>query len=628
MYSIISSISSYALLGVSVAAILYQLASTQFVFVDPYQHQSIHLALISTIMFLFSSRRRPRFWPVWWGLILLTILSVGYMFVNTEELQFRLGLPTTTDMIVGGMLVAVTLVALYEAFGKILPIFVAIFIIYTFFGHYLPSPFYHPELELDRIMTLLAVGFSGLYGPLLQISASYLFLFLVFAGLLPITGATKFFTEIGKLAGRKLAGGPGMTSIVASALFGSVTGAPMANVVVTGTFTIPMMKKAGFTPEVAGGIEAAASTGGLVMPPIMAATAFIMATFIGIPYRVVMILAFPAALLYYFSCGFYVVLQAKKLKLATSEIEVDKKALLQSSVSFLVPLGTIVLLLLIGYSPQYSVFWGIIVTLIVFSFAKLRSRGSVHDLKDALIDGATNGARVGVTVAALGIAMSTMTMTGLGVKLPLAVEMASGGNVVFAVLASMVVTIILGCGLPILPAYILVALIVAPALVGMGIPALQVHFFIFYFAAFSMVTPPVAVSAIVAAQIAKASYFKTSLEALKVAIAAFMLPFLFIWAPSILLQFSGLYDAIISFAGIIMAIIALLSALVGFYLTPLNWAERILFGAAGAGLFIASCTQGLVFFIIGALLFALMTVWQGYKRKKIIKDEVDVYLYR
>ena len=614
MSSIVARISRYAMVILPIAAVLYQLASTQYVFVDPYQHQSIHLMLILVLMFLLAIRTKPRFWPAWLGLIVLSILSTGYMFVFTDELQFRVGLPNTVDMIVGGILVVVSLVALHEAFGKILPIFIAVFIAYTFYGHYLPPPFYHPELPLDRIISLMSVGFSGLYGKLLEISSAYLFLFLVFAGLLSISGASQFFTEIGKLAGRKLAGGPAMTSVVASALFGTVTGAPAANVIVTGSFTIPLMKKVGFSPAQAGGIEAAASTGGLIMPPIMAATAFIMAGIIGIPYKDIMIMAFPPAILYFFGCGLYVHFQAKKLGLVVSKEEFDKRSLLTSAPAFFVPLVVIVTMLFRGYSPQFSVFWGII-SILVIVVAKMRTRESVGRFIDGLVEGATNGARVGVTVATLGIAVSTMTMTGLGIKLPVAVELWSGGNQFLAVMATMVVTIVLGCGLPIMPAYIIVALIVAPALVRMGIPAVQVHFFILYFAGLSMLTPPVAVCSLVASRLAKASYMKTSIEGLKVSIVGYLVPFLFIWSPAILLQPSEPLDAVIVYLAIIMAAIACSSALVGFYLTPLEWMERCLLGMNGAALFIIACTKGIVAFLVAVGVFVLITISQRFKRK-------------
>jgi TRAP transporter 4TM/12TM fusion protein len=612
--SIISKISRYVLAIVSIAAVLYQLASTQRVFVDPYQHQTIHLVLVLTLMFLLAIRTKPRFWPIWIGLLTLSIFCTGYMFVFTEELQFRVGLPNILDMFVGGVLVVVTLVALHEASGKIIPIFISFFIAYTFFGQYLPMPFHHPDLPLDRIISLMSVGFSGLYGKLLEISAAYLFLFLVFAGLLSATGASQFFTEIGKLAGRKLAGGPAMTSVVASCLFGSVSGSPDANVIVTGSFTIPLMKKVGFKPEQAGGIEAAASTGGLVMPPIMAATAFIMASFIGITYKEVMIMAFPPAILYYFGCGLYVLFQAKKMSLAPWMEEINKRVILTSAPSFLIPMGIIVILLVMGYSPQYSVFWGIMSSFAIY-FARMRTLASVGRLIDALTEGATNGARVGITVAALGIAMSTMTMTGLGIKLPMAIEMWAGGNVLVAVLATMVVIVILGCGLPILPSYIIVALTVAPALIRMGIPPVQTHFFIFYFAAFSMVTPPVAVSSLVASRLANADYAKTSLEAIKVSAVAYLVPFLFIWSPAILLQPTEPLYAIISILAIIMAIIAISSAFVGCYFTTLNWKERILLGLDGAVLFIIACTKGVVSFAVATSIFGLMTLWQWNNKK-------------
>ncbi len=600
--------------AVSTFTVLYQLASTQYVFVDPYQHQTIHLLLVLIIMFLMAMRNKPHLWQFWVILLILSLFGTGYMFFLTEELQFRVGLPNSLDMVVGGILVVLTLIALYEASGKVLPIFISFFVAYTFWGHILPMPFHHPQLYLDRIISLMAVGFSGIYGKLLEISAAYLFLFLVFAGLLSATGASQFFTEIGKLVGRKLAGGPAMTSVVASCLFGSVSGSPDANVIVTGTFTIPLMKKIGFKPEQAGGIEAAASTGGLVMPPIMAATAFIMASFIGIPYKEVMIMAFPPALLYYFGCGLYVLFQAKKMRLAPWTDEIDIKLLLRSAPPFLIPMATIVFLLIMGYSPQYSVFWGIISSLIIY-FLQKRSVSSIRSLIDAFIEGATNGARVGVTVAALGIAMSTMTMTGLGIKLPLAIEMWSGGNIIIAVLTTMVVIVILGCGLPILPSYIIVALTVAPALVRMGIPPIQTHFFIFYFAAFSMVTPPVAVSSLVASRLANASYTKTSFEAIKVSIVAYLVPFLFIWSPAILLQPAEPLHATISILSIIMAITAISATFVGCYFTNLSLIERVFLGLDGGALFFISCTKDIITFIVSTIIFGLITLRQ-WKNKR------------
>ena len=246
----------------------------------------------------------------------------------------------------------------------------------------------------------------------------------------------------------------------------------------------------------------------------------------------------------------------------------------------------------------------------------MKTRKSIGRFIDGLVEGANNGARVGVTVASLGIAVSTMTMTGLGIKLPVAVELWSGGNQFMAVMATMIVTMILGCGLPILPAYIIVALIVAPALVRMGIPAVQVHFFILYFAGLSMLTPPVAVCSLVASRLAKAKYIKTSFEGLKVSIVGYLVPFLFIWSPAILLQPSKPLDAVITYVGIVMAAIACSSALVGFYLIPLKWMGRCLLGMNGAALFIISCTKGIVPFFIAVGVFVLITVSQWLTRKR------------
>lgn len=621
----VKKVSRYLLAIVSIVLVPYQLAATQYLFLGIYEHQIFHLMMILLLTFLFALNKTPKLWPVWVFFIILTFVSTGYMLAFTDALLFRVGLPTNLDMVIGVILVVLALVALNAAFGKVLPIFVLVFIVYTFFGHYLPEPFYHPQVPLDRAISLMSVGFSGVFSSLLGISASYLFLFLFFASLLAISGAGAFFNELGKLAARKFAGGPGITAVVASSLFGMITGSPGANVIVTGTFTIPLMKKAGFNPDQAGGILAASATGGLIMPPIMASAAFVMAAFLGIPYIKVMLMAFPAAILYYFGCGLYVQFQAGKLGIQKTTVEIDKKTLFINAPSFLVPMAILVVLLILGYSPQFTVFWAIIsvlVTITILHFKKLTSMEFLKHFLNEVIDGANSGAGVGVTLAALGVAAATVTMTGLGMKLPLAVEMWSGGILLLAVLSTVVITIILGCGLPILPSYIILSIVVAPALVRMGIQPLQAHFFILYFAAFSMVTPPVAVSALVAAKLANSRYMPTCIEAMKVSAVAYLVPFLFIWSPVILLQPAEPIGAVITILGIILASVALAGSFVGYYLTRITWLERVLLGLDGASLFVIACTKNLVPFIIAVIVFVLLTVWQLQRKKANFKKTV------
>jgi TRAP-type uncharacterized transport system fused permease subunit len=328
----------------------------------------------------------------------------------------------------------------------------------------------------------------------------------------------------------------------------------------------------------------------------------------------VMIIAFPAALLYYFGCGLYVQFQARRMGIQATAMEIDKRALITNAPSFLIPMGIVVALLLAGYSPQYAVFWAIL-SVVATILARARTRACLSRLVEGAVDGATNGARVGTTLAALGIATSIMTMTGLGMKLPSAVEIWSGGSLLLAVLSTMVVTIIMGCGLPILPAYIITSLIAAPALVRMGVPLLQAHFFVLYFAAFSMVTPPVAVSALVASRLANAGYLKTAIEAMKVSLVAYLVPFLFIWSPVILLQPTDPLTAVISIIGIILAAVALSASSVGFYLTNLRGPERALLGLDGAALFVIACTKGQLPFVAAVAAFVLLTLWQWRRSK-------------
>jgi TRAP transporter 4TM/12TM fusion protein len=414
---------------------------------------------------------------------------------------------------------------------------------------------------------------SGIFGTFLSISANEIFLFVVFGSLMGLMGLNVFLYELGKLVGRRLAGGAGHTAVVASSLMGMVTGAAVANVAITGAFTIPYMKQAGYRNSLAGAIEATASTGSQVMPPVMGAAAFLMAFFIGVPYAQVMVAAVVPAILFYMTVVLGVQFVAVAEGIAAKPEPADTRAILRGLPLFAVPVAVIAVLLLLHLSPALAAFWAI-VTVLVLSFFRAGPRPTLREVVGRAIEGAVVGAQIGIALAAVGMIAQTLIATGLGAKIAGLVVTLSGGSMLAGLVLTMVVALILGCGVPAVAAYSLVAIVAAPSLVRMGVPLMAAHFFCFYFAVISAVTPPVGLAALAAAGIAKASYLETGLAAFKLAIAGFVIPFLVIFNPVLNLHPHGFATALGSLVSIPLGLFALTSALYGVAIDRLGTAQR------------------------------------------------------
>ncbi len=359
------------------------------------------------------------------------------------------------------------------------------------------------------------------------------------------------------------------------------------------------------------------------MPPIMGIVAFIMAEHMGIPYIQVCAMAIIPALLYYFCIGLFVQLNAVKLKITPMSEEIDRETFIVRGPLFVGPLVTIIVLLLLDFTPMYAAFGGIL-ALLVIAMARKETRGSLDTWIQACVKGATIGAKVGATAALIGVIISSVTLTGLGLKFPSMVETLSAGTLWIALILVAVMTILLGCGMPPFASYLLVAILCVPALTAMGVPFIQAHFFVFFFAVFALITPPVGLCCVVAAPIAGADYLRVGLEAVKGAVIAWLLPFLVIWAPGVILQEQATLAMVAQLVAALTTVLMLQASVVGYYLTRLKPAERAVPIVVVVALAAFIVTRGYLLLVIGLIVGVLFTVWQIGRRQSVLPVQKTV----
>ncbi len=599
--------------------VAFQMLSSQVLLASTVPYLSVHIALCFLITAVTSmAGARSMAFTVWTGILCaLTILSFTYILFNWEEIQERAYFNTLMDLAVGVTIIFLALELTRQAFGLFLPILSISVVAYGFLGPYLPGPFKSQSMPLDQTISNLSVSFEGGVYAFLHISANFLFLFILFGGVLNATGAIKFFISIGKIVMNKVRGGAAMMAVVASAGVGSVTGSAAANVAVTGSFTIPLMKKSGFKPAEAGGIEAAASNGGQIMPPIMGMTAFAMAGLAGIPYISIIKMAILPAAIYFMTIGLYVYFLAGRRHMAVADTEVseeiDVRELALSSINFIVPLAAIVVLLMRGYSINYVGFWAIVIT-VVISVIRKKTRPTLAQFIDGFVAGATQGAAIGSSVACVGLILSTLSMSGVGVKLITGIEQWSHGSLFLALVLIWAISIILGMGGASITSYIIVSVFTVPALKKMGVPFEQGHFFAMFVSVFAFLTPPVAMVSLIASKIAEAKYIPTAVESTKAALSGFLIPFMFIYCPILLFQPTQniLYDSL----GIMAVLLLFLSfevSFVGYYYARCGPHERILFFASGLLMFMFIVMHSYAALALGSAVFGISTIRQRRK---------------
>ncbi len=615
----------FVVLGVGM--VVFQMLSTLYQFQGTTGQQNIHLMLAMVIVLLAIARKKKRSRWVFLGLIVIALIPTLYVQIFQNQLEFttEMGRAGTVEIIMGILLIIMPIAACYFAFGAPLAIVALLFLAYLFLGQYLPISFGHGGYSLERLIIQLSIGLSsGVYGSFLQASLSYIFLLVVFGSVLQITGASGFFMELSKLVGQKVRGGVAQTAVISSALVGTISGSPMANVAITGAYTIPTMKSVGFKPQVAGAVEAAASTGGQIMPPVMGAAAFIMASMLGVPYAKIMIIGFIPAFLYFAAVFAYVFFHAGRLKIGEWHVQINKKEILLRSPLFVIPLGLLMYFLLAGYSVMFGAFWAIVVAFVLAMFRK-QTRPSLRNTIDGLADGAQSGSGIAVTCSVLGMMTVTMTMSGLGLRIPDLLQSASGGLLVPALILAFIAAIILGCGLHTVAVYTILALTVAPALVKMGVPILVAHYFILYGGVFSNVTPPVAMAALVAAGIARAPYIATSWEAFKIASPGLILPFCFIWVPALLGVFANPVMDVLAILSVAAALFAISTFFTGYFIIKTNLLERGMLLIAAVSFLWFSFASNFILLPVALALVAIVALWQvARKRRMVLVPEMEL----
>jgi TRAP transporter 4TM/12TM fusion protein len=611
--------SGIAVAIVGVAMVVYHLVYSQSYIQGVNEHSIFHLGFALMLVFLTSLHKGGKHWPLKLAAVLVSTALFVYLRVSYERLElYGMYQATYLDLIAGGTLILLCLEATRQRFGSVLPALAVVCIVYMFVGPYLPAALRTPRMNWDVIIEKLSIGFSGagIFGPILKVSAVFMFLFMLFAALVETCGATEFFNQLGKLIAKKFRAGPALASVLTSGLMGSVTGQAGANVTITGSYTIPAMKKVGYAPHQAGAIEAAASTGGPIIPPVMGVAAFLMTAITGIAYPKIIVVAAVPAVFYVFSCALYVQFQAARMGICNADEEVNYRELILRSPLFLGSLLIIIVLFVIGKTTLYVSFWACAVITLI-SLPRKATRPSLKDLMKGFVRGASLGSSIAVTCATLGIIVATITGTGLGIKLPAAVGALCGQNLLLLMVMTALVSLVLGVGLPASAAYLVVAIVLAPLLINLGVPLLPAHLFAFYFANFSYITPPVAIAALFGAQIAGASYMKTGIEASKVGIAGFVLPFMIVWCPSFLGDFSNPVISFFDLLSCILVFVSLQAGIVGYLMTRLQPTERILMIAAALILMTYLYGKEVLWFVAGIGLFGACFFYESIRKRRL-----------
>ncbi len=548
-------------------------------------HRPVHLLFALTILFLDRNRpattafgRAAMF--VWDAvLIVLLVLSSGYLFLNSEYVSTRLAYITPLsdlEMVLSTAMMLVLLEAARRTVGWALVTLTVGFLAYAMYGNHLPAPFWHRGFSPDRIMDMIYFTNEGLWGTPIGVTASFIFHFILFGALLVASGAGSFFTDAANAMTGRFVGGPAKTAVVSSGMMASLSGSAAANVVTTGSFTIPAMRRAGYRPEFAAGVEACASAGGLLTPPVMGAAAFVMAEFTGVSYFTIMVAAIIPAVLYYFAIFVQVDFEARKAGLRPVDPGTVPRLweTLRRRGYLLLPLAALVYFLMEGYTPVRGAIWAIIslvVLLVVLDGENRRRIFSV--LWEALTNAPRMVAPITVAVAIGGILVGIITMTGIGIRLSSVILELSQGHLILILILTMVFSIILGMGMPVTGAYIILAVLLAPAMVQLGVPLLAAHMFIFYGGCKSNITPPVAIASYAAAAVAGTNPWTTSLVAFRIGLCIFIIPFMFVYSPELL----GMGDAVATIWRTAMAVLgisALCASVAGWYFYTLGIVER------------------------------------------------------
>ncbi|GHU09152.1 C4-dicarboxylate ABC transporter [Betaproteobacteria bacterium] len=583
----------------------------------PAQHQgAVHLAftLLLTIFLYPASKNSPKNTVPWYDIIvgLLGVCASMYLVVNYMSLIERSGMPSDLDLIWGFILIFVLLEATRRISNPVLPCLAIICVLYCYFGNVLPGSMGHRGFSISRIINHMYLGTEGIFGTPLEVSSTFVFMFILFGSVLEKTGVGKFIIDISLALAGWASGGPAKVTVIASGIMGTVSGSSVANVCTVGMFTIPLMKSVGYKPHFAAAVEAAASTGGQIMPPVMGAGAFIMAQFLGWPYIEVAKAAVIPALLYYTAVLIQVHFEAKRLGLSgiARENLPNVWYLVKTRGFLILPLAAIIYLLVAGYTPLMAAFWGILVS-IPLSYLSKETRLTPKKLLEALEAGARSSLGVACACACVGFIVGTGTLTGLALRIAGGIVDLAGGMLLPTLLLTMLASILLGTGLPTTANFIVTSTMAAPALKLLGVPDIAAYMFVFYFGIAADLTPPVALAAYAAAGIAGADPMKSGVTSVKLALAGFLVPFVYVYNPILLMVNATPLAVIQATITALVGVYLLSMTTIGYYNGHLPWWMRILAMSGALGLLDPDTMTD--FYGLGVLAFIYL--WQRFVAK-------------
>ncbi|RQD70667.1 MAG: TRAP transporter fused permease subunit [Tindallia sp. MSAO_Bac2] len=607
----ITFVLAFALAGIH----LYTLRYISF---PPHVQLAIFLSFILTLTFLI---KKSKYLIIDLTFIFLSLAPLIYLIVKYRDIIRRPTLATDLEVVLSVMLLVAVLEASRRCVGPVIAIISIGFIAYAFMGPYLPGIFAHRGFSLARFTSTIYITTNGIFATPLRVAASMIFTFILFGSMLMNAGVDSFFTKISKKMASGLRGGPAKVAVIISGLFGTVSGSSAANVVTTGQLTIPVMKKAGYKPEFAAAVESAASTGGALMPPIMAAGAFIIAELTEVPYRDVVIAGVIPALLFYLGIFTSVHFEAVRLKLGYANLpdqNDDAKKSVLKDFHLIIPFMLLIYLIMIYYPVLRAALYAMI-ALVILSIINPYCKYGLKNIVDGFAEGAQNTIGVTTACACSGIIIGIIGATGFGLKFSSFI-LRDGTPYMLAIFLTMVIVIILGMGLPGVAAYIVGISVAGPILNRLGIDPLAAHLFVFYFSNMAVITPPVAITAYAASGLANSDPFKTGVQAALIALPGFIVPFIFIQEPALLLE-GELLSMVIPIFTASAGVFSLAVGVVGCFISPLAKVNRFVFIIGGLFMIAGSGLTDIIGLAIIAI--AMVLNYKKYKSKGSVQDGND-----
>lgn len=598
----------YLVIACAAAYALFYLYTAQFGLISVETHRGVYIGVAAFLIALVYPLRRGKYEqkvPIYdIAFALICAVSFGYFVVNFAEMQSRVGTPSPTDLVMGTLAVLCCLEITRRTTGWALPVVGIVVIAYSYFGPSMPGLLQHGGYSFERFINTQYMSLDGVFGDIVAVFANYVLLFIVFGTFLEKSGAAKFFVDLPYALASRLRGGPAKVAIMVSALMGSVNGSPVANVMTTGNFTIPLMKRSGFTSKFSGGVEAAASTGGQILPPVMGAGAFLIAEFTATPFSTIVLVSIIPALLYFVAVYFFIDFESLKEDIKGLRSDEDAGKLFLQGWFYLVPIVTVFWLVIDGRSPAFAAVWGCVLSVVVGFIPYKGKRGAgLRNVFDALWQSAVRSLDVAAIVGTIGIVVGVVGLTGLGLRMSQIVVDFSMGSLLLALILVAVASWIVGLGLTATSSYIMIAILVAPALTELGVSVLVAHLIIFWVSQDANLTPPICITAFAAAGLARAKPYATAWEAWKIGRGLYIVPLLMAYTP--LVDGTWFERITVGVLGVLLVYLAA-AGLSGYMRGPTNPVQRVLL----IGSAIVMVNMSWVTVLIGIGIGGLVWVWQ------------------